>query len=227
MVGPEKEMYRLTECTSDLRPGGKWSSVGVGADGTSFRVDGEYLEIDPPRLLVQTWIPSWSTSIKTVVRWELEPADVHGLQASGPRRTGRGTLVKIRQEGFAGLLRPPPTTPRDGSAFSDGCTATSRRAKRSTRGLPKTTEGSGANVRGFSPTQIAGKSARIRGHPRLKASMYASLARPPPILLIAGSIQYEKPSSALRRLLFFNLTRTKPSQLRVPECAAACRPRAA
>ena len=38
-------MYRLTECKADVRPGGKWSSVGVGADGKSFVVDGEYLEI--------------------------------------------------------------------------------------------------------------------------------------------------------------------------------------
>jgi uncharacterized protein YndB with AHSA1/START domain len=27
-------------------------------DGHSFRVDGEYLEVDPPRLLVHTWISS-------------------------------------------------------------------------------------------------------------------------------------------------------------------------
>jgi uncharacterized protein YndB with AHSA1/START domain len=54
----QKEMYRITESKVDLRPGGKWSSIGVGADGTSFRVDGEYLEVDPPRLLVHTWVPS-------------------------------------------------------------------------------------------------------------------------------------------------------------------------
>ena len=47
----QQGMYRVTECTGDLRPGGKWSSTGVGADGTPFRVDGEYLEIAPPRLL--------------------------------------------------------------------------------------------------------------------------------------------------------------------------------
>lgn len=97
-------MYRITEWTADLRPGGKWSSVGVGADGTSFRVDGEYLEVDPPRLLVHTWIASWSGPLKTVVRWELEPHTVHGLHASGPRKAGTGTLLKVRQEGFAGNL---------------------------------------------------------------------------------------------------------------------------
>ena len=65
-------LYRITEWKGDLRVGGKWSSVGAGADGKPFRVEGEYLEIDPPRLLVHTWIYSWGAQ-KTVVRWELEP----------------------------------------------------------------------------------------------------------------------------------------------------------
>jgi uncharacterized protein YndB with AHSA1/START domain len=98
----QQGMYRITEWKGDVRPGGKWSSVGVSSDGTSFLVEGEYLEVDPPRLLVHTWIASWSGQLKTVVRWELEPRTVHGLQASGPRRAGTGTLVKIRHEGFAG-----------------------------------------------------------------------------------------------------------------------------
>ena len=97
----QQGMYRVTECTGDLRPGGKWSSTGVGADGTPFRVDGEYLEIAPPRLLVYSWTPSWSESLKTVVRWELEPREVHGLQSRGPQKVGMGTVVKIRHSGFA------------------------------------------------------------------------------------------------------------------------------
>jgi uncharacterized protein YndB with AHSA1/START domain len=94
-------MYRITEWQADLRPGGKWSSVGAGADGVSFRVDGEYLEVDPPRLLVHTWIASFSGTLKTVVRWELEPQQIHSLQQRGPRKVGTGTLVRVRQEGFA------------------------------------------------------------------------------------------------------------------------------
>lgn len=98
----QEGMYRITERTADFRPGGRFSSVGVGADGTSFRVDGENLEIDPPRLIVHTWIASWTPTLKTVVRWELEPHDVHGLQPSGPRRMGRGTTVRVLHRGFAG-----------------------------------------------------------------------------------------------------------------------------
>jgi uncharacterized protein YndB with AHSA1/START domain len=98
----QQGMYKITEWKGDLRPGGKWSSVGVGVDGSSFRIDGEYLEVDPPRILVHTWIASWSGPLKTVVRWELEPQSVHGLHPGGPKKAGTGTLVKIRHEGFAG-----------------------------------------------------------------------------------------------------------------------------
>jgi uncharacterized protein YndB with AHSA1/START domain len=97
----QQGMYRITERKADFRVGGTYSSVGVGADGTSFRVDGEYLEIDPPRLLVHTWIASWSGSLKTVVRWELEPHKVHGLHHNGPQKVGTGTLLSVRHEGFA------------------------------------------------------------------------------------------------------------------------------
>jgi uncharacterized protein YndB with AHSA1/START domain len=95
-------MYRITEWKADVRPGGKWSSIGVGVDGTSFRVDGEYLEVDTPRLLTHTWISSYSNNLETVVRWELEPTEVHGLHPSGPKKAGTGTLLKIRHHGFAG-----------------------------------------------------------------------------------------------------------------------------
>jgi uncharacterized protein YndB with AHSA1/START domain len=102
----QKGMYRTTEKFSDLRPGGKWFTAGVGADGTKFKVEGEYLEVDPPRLLVHTWNPSYAAHPKaTVVRWELEPRGVHGLQHSGPRKMGTGTLVKLRHSGFAGDVK--------------------------------------------------------------------------------------------------------------------------
>jgi uncharacterized protein YndB with AHSA1/START domain len=96
-----RDMYKVTEWKADLRVGGKWSSEGVGVDGKTFRIDGEYLEVDPPRLLVHTWLASWTGAIQTTVRWELEAQSVHGLHPSGPQRAGTGTLLKIRHEGFA------------------------------------------------------------------------------------------------------------------------------
>lgn len=101
----QRDMYRVTKSNIDLRPGGKWSSVGVGADGTSFRVEGEYLEVDPPRLLVHTWVPSYSQLPKTVVRWELEASDIQGLRHSGHQGMGTGTRVKLRHHGFAGDVK--------------------------------------------------------------------------------------------------------------------------
>jgi uncharacterized protein YndB with AHSA1/START domain len=101
----EQGFYRTTEAYSDLRPGGKWLSKGVMADGTAFHVEGEYLEVDPPRRLIYTWRPSWTEPFDTTVAWELEPREVHGLQHRGPHRMGIGTLVKIRHEGFAGHPR--------------------------------------------------------------------------------------------------------------------------
>lgn len=98
----QQGLYRITEFQADLRPGGKWASIGVGADGAPFRVDGEYLEVDPPRLLVHTWVPSYKNLPTTVVRWELEPRDVHGLRPRGPTRMGMGTVVKLQHRGFAG-----------------------------------------------------------------------------------------------------------------------------
>jgi uncharacterized protein YndB with AHSA1/START domain len=98
----QSDMYRITEWGADPRPGGKWFSVGVGVDGKSFRVDGEYIEFDPPRLLVHTWTPSFSQLAHTVVRWELEPRPVHNLQKRGPQKAGLGTAVRLRHSGFAG-----------------------------------------------------------------------------------------------------------------------------
>lgn len=94
-------IHRLSEWKADLRPGGKWSTTGTHADGTPFTIDGEYLEVDPPRLLVHTWNPSWNGPLTTVVRWELEPHAVHGLHPTGPKKAGTGTLLRVRQEGFA------------------------------------------------------------------------------------------------------------------------------
>ena len=98
----QQGIHRILEWKADVRPGGKWSTTGKHADGTPFTIKGEYLEVEPPRLLVLTWLPSWLGPLKTVLRWELEPRTVHGLHPTGPRKAGTGTLLKMRHEGFAG-----------------------------------------------------------------------------------------------------------------------------
>ncbi len=81
-------VYRCTGFRNDLRAGGRWHSSGVGPDGSNFDVAGEYLEIDPPRLLIYSWVASWTGTVKTTVRWELEPS-------------GQGTLLRIHHSGLA------------------------------------------------------------------------------------------------------------------------------
>jgi len=95
-------LYHVTKSTMDVRPGGRWRSEGAGADGKAFYVEGEYLEVDPPHLLVHTWTSSYGGPAKTVVRWELEAQGMHGLHPSGPKKSGTGTLVRVRHSGFAG-----------------------------------------------------------------------------------------------------------------------------
>jgi uncharacterized protein YndB with AHSA1/START domain len=79
----------------DARQGGSYSyATGNSAmvvNGVSeFKCRGEILEIDPPRLLVYTWIGNWhlDPERKTIVRWELS------LIASGTR-------VKVTHSGLS------------------------------------------------------------------------------------------------------------------------------
>jgi len=101
-------LYHVTKSCADVRAGGKWRSDGVGPDGKEFFVEGEYLEVDPPRRLVHTWVGSYDPT-RTVVRWELEPQTVNELHPSGPKKAGTGTRLRITQEEFAGNLAHRPT----------------------------------------------------------------------------------------------------------------------
>jgi uncharacterized protein YndB with AHSA1/START domain len=80
----------------DARIGGHYSyatekSSSIVINGVNeFECHGEILELDPPRLLVYTWIANWhlDKQRKTIVRWELTP-------------TGKGTHVKVTHSGLA------------------------------------------------------------------------------------------------------------------------------
>jgi uncharacterized protein YndB with AHSA1/START domain len=81
------DMYRTFDWRLDLRPGGKWSALARGADGTDMTVNGEYIEVNPPRLLVFTWRPSWDDYALTTVRYDFEP-------------TATGTRLRVTHTGF-------------------------------------------------------------------------------------------------------------------------------
>jgi uncharacterized protein YndB with AHSA1/START domain len=82
-------MYRTHDYDIDLRPGGRWSCKATGADGAQQTVGGEYLTVDPPRVLEYTWEPSWDNFAVSRVRIDIEPR-------------GAGSRVKIVHTGFEG-----------------------------------------------------------------------------------------------------------------------------
>jgi len=99
-AGELKRWFTSPECPvnswqMDARLGGRYSyetqAGSVVVNGVSeFKCYGEILEIDPPRLLVYSWIANWhdDTSRRTIVRWELTP------------KAG-GTHVKVTHSGLA------------------------------------------------------------------------------------------------------------------------------
>lgn len=83
------DSYRCETWELDLTVGGRWKSTGSGGGGNRFEVWGEFLEIDPPRLVAYTWNPSWAEVPPTTVRIEL-----HEIPS--------GTRVVWSHSGFAG-----------------------------------------------------------------------------------------------------------------------------
>ena len=82
------DTYRTTKWTGDVRVGGAWRTDGISQDGKPFSVSGEFLEIDPPHKLVQTWEPHWAPDAGvTTVTW-------HFTAIEG------GTRVVVRHAGF-------------------------------------------------------------------------------------------------------------------------------
>jgi uncharacterized protein YndB with AHSA1/START domain len=81
------DMYQTTGYTADLRVGGAWKATGVGSDGSPFAVEGEFLEIDPPHRLVQTWKPGWDPIGATTLTYHLAAIST-------------GTRVTLRHTGF-------------------------------------------------------------------------------------------------------------------------------
>jgi uncharacterized protein YndB with AHSA1/START domain len=80
-------VFNTTEWTGDVRVGGRWRSAGI-ARGEAYAIEGEYLEVDPPRKLVHTWKRVGAPDTPTTVSYVLE-------------RSGTGTRLTLRHSGFA------------------------------------------------------------------------------------------------------------------------------
>ena len=90
-------VYRTERFESDLRPGGKWKSYIAAPESGEMSdprtqepqtVGGEYITVDPPRLLEFTWSPSWDGFAVSTVKYEIEP-------------TSSGSRLTVTHSGFA------------------------------------------------------------------------------------------------------------------------------
>lgn len=82
----QADLYQTTGMSVDLREGGAWKTVGVGADGHEFSVGGVYKTVQPPHRLDFTWAPDWD-AFETLVSYTLEAID-------------GGTRLTVRHSGF-------------------------------------------------------------------------------------------------------------------------------
>jgi len=83
------EVYRTESWAADLRVGGAWKATSRSVDGTLFVVGGEYLALDPPRRIVQSWRADWDGGTETRLTITIDPV-------------AAGSRVTVRHEGFAG-----------------------------------------------------------------------------------------------------------------------------
>jgi len=80
-------VFDTREWSGDVRVGGRWRTTGV-ARGEPYALEGEYLEVDPPRKLVHTWHRPGAPGAPSTVTYLLEPI-------------AGGTLVTLRHTGIA------------------------------------------------------------------------------------------------------------------------------
>ena len=72
--GPRR--LEITECEADLRVGGTWRVVHRAPDGMEFVFHGEFLELDPPRTRVGTFV--WDGAPEAVATETLVCEPVEG-----------------------------------------------------------------------------------------------------------------------------------------------------
>jgi uncharacterized protein YndB with AHSA1/START domain len=65
-------VFDTREWTADVRVGGQWRASGV-ARGQPYALEGKFLEVDPPRKLVQTWHMAGAPGTPSTVTYLLEP----------------------------------------------------------------------------------------------------------------------------------------------------------
>ena len=79
-------VFDTREWAGDVRVGGRWRASGMG-NGRPYVLEGEFLEVDPPRKLVHTWLTVGAPGAPTTVTYLLEPLD-------------GGTRITLRHSGI-------------------------------------------------------------------------------------------------------------------------------
>ena len=112
LTSPEKRVkwwgaegrFKTTQMESDLRPGGTWLMRGIGVGGRPFTIQGVYREIQRPRLLVFTWLPSWQTdALESLVRFDLE--EKNGTTTVRVTHSGLTTeSARLQHRGWSDIL---------------------------------------------------------------------------------------------------------------------------
>jgi uncharacterized protein YndB with AHSA1/START domain len=80
------DVFDTRDWTGDVRVGGRWRASGMGR-GRPYLIEGEFLEVDPPRKLVHSWYGVGAPGELTTVTYLLEPLD-------------GGTRITLRHSGF-------------------------------------------------------------------------------------------------------------------------------
>jgi uncharacterized protein YndB with AHSA1/START domain len=71
--GPQR--LEVTLCEADLRVGGTWRVIQCAPDGTEFAFHGEFLELDPPRKRVGTFVWEGAPDHVATETFVCEPAE--------------------------------------------------------------------------------------------------------------------------------------------------------
>jgi len=96
--------FQTQHMESDLRPGGRWLMSGIGVGGRPFTIKGVYREIERPRSLSFTWLPSWQgDALETLVRFDLEESN--GVTTVRITHSGLTENVRKQHRGWPDILR--------------------------------------------------------------------------------------------------------------------------
>lgn len=83
-------IFDTRQWEGDVRVGGRWRASGMG-NGRPYELEGEFLELDPPRKLVHTWHAVGAPGTPSIVTYRLDAIE-------------GGTRLTLRHHGIASPL---------------------------------------------------------------------------------------------------------------------------